>query len=121
MFFSYTHELNFYILICDRRSALYKLYFQDPALIKYNNFQLAKEVYIMLFSSLEQEILETATMLFVGTTYIYHSSVLKSEFLQAVNKLIHLNILYEDQIDMENGCKIEVYKRTPRQIEDSIL
>ena len=75
----------------------------------------------MLFSSLEQEILETATMLFVGTTYTYHSSVLKSEFLQAVNKLIHLNILYEDQIDMENGCKIEVYKRTSQQIEDNSL
>lgn len=50
----------------------------------------------MLLSSLEQEILETATMLFIGTTYTYHSSVLKSEFMQAVNKLIHLNILYED-------------------------
>ncbi len=74
----------------------------------------------MLFSSLEQEILETATMLFVGTTYTYHSSVLKSEFLQAVNKLINLDILYEDHINIENGCKIEVYKRTTRQMEDSI-
>lgn len=64
----------------------------------------------MVFSKLEKEILETAATLFIGTAYKYHDWVLESEFLSTIHKLIDMDILYEENIPVEDGVDIQVYK-----------
>jgi hypothetical protein len=64
----------------------------------------------MVFSKLEKEILEMAATLFIGTAYRYHDWVLESEFLSTIHKLIDMDILYEENIQVEGDSDIQVYK-----------
>ena len=83
--------------------------------------EFAKKMDSISFSGLEKEILETASNLFVGTAYTYHDWALESEFFQAVHKLMDMDILYEENIEVEGGLNVQAYKIKKVKIHKTIF